>query len=282
MRSPLTKWAGGKYNYLSQLSKDLPRHEHYIEPFCGSAALCFHLQPSHFILNDSNPDVMNVYSSIQQHAPWVYSNMVQLCINYNTTPHQSDFFYSIRDEFNNLSEYRKQYCARNICYPSVASLFMFLNQSCFNGLCRYNKLQQFNVPHNKKKQIHINECEQCTLCSKFLENGDLMCTSYENVLDFAHTSDLVYLDPPALSKEFDISSYVNLFNQFRLLDKRGVYVLLSFMYNQDLVRMYDKMYDIEYIQSRSSMNRKNGNEEGQYVIVRSWKKKMQRAVVIQF
>lgn len=282
MRSPLTKWAGGKFNYISQLSKDLPEYEHYIEPFCGSAALCFHLQPKCFTLNDSNPDIMNVYSSIQHHAPWVYSNMVQLCINYNTTPHQSYFFYNIRDEFNSLTKYRIQYCANDVCSPNAASSFLFLNQSCFNGLCRYNKMQQFNVPHNKKKELRFNEYDHYARCSKFLENGDLMCTSYENVLDFAHTSDLVYLDPPALSKEFDISSYVNLFHQFRLLDHRGVHVLLSFQYNQDIVRMYDKMYELEYIRSRSSMNRKNGNEEGQYVIVRSWRRKMQRAVVIQF
>ena len=284
MRSPITKWAGGKFNHLHNLSYELPEFEQYIEPFCGSASLCFHLQPRTYIINDINPDIMNVYSSIQQHAPWVYSNIFELSTIYNTTPQQmkSELYYDIRDRFNQkVKECRDKYLKLGLCSIGNASRFIFLNNACFNGLCRYNKGLHFNVPHNKKNNIHLHDFEQLHHASLFLRKGHIMCTSYENVLTFANEGDLVYLDPPILNKDFDINSYVQLFRNFRNLDKKGAHVMLSFKCNEEVLRMYENMYCIDFVNSRSSINR-NYHQNEPCVIVRSWKKKLCQSITIEF
>lgn len=69
MSSPIIPWLGGKRRLADRLIPLFPRHECYVEVFCGGAALYF-LRPVPAqceILNDINGELVNLYRVVQHH-----------------------------------------------------------------------------------------------------------------------------------------------------------------------------------------------------------------------
>lgn len=69
--SPIVKWVGGKRQLLPELLRLLPKRLSsytYCEPFLGGGALFFALQPKKAIINDSNADLMELYSVVRSHV----------------------------------------------------------------------------------------------------------------------------------------------------------------------------------------------------------------------
>lgn len=40
-----------------------------------------------------------------------------------------------------------------------AAQFLYLNRHCYNGVCRYNLDNEFNVPYGKYKSVYFPESE---------------------------------------------------------------------------------------------------------------------------
>jgi DNA adenine methylase len=57
-------------------------------------------------------------------------------------------FYALRGRFNALLRTGQQESAE------AAALFYYLNRTCFNGLCRFNRSGEFNVPFGRYAQIN--------------------------------------------------------------------------------------------------------------------------------
>lgn len=69
MSSPIIPWLGGKRRLADRLIPLFPKHECYVEVFCGGAALYF-LRPSPApceVINDINGDIVNLYRVVQHH-----------------------------------------------------------------------------------------------------------------------------------------------------------------------------------------------------------------------
>src|SRR6266496_2562246 len=70
---PFLRWAGSKRKLLPRL---LPfwgeGHDRYIEPFAGSAALFFAIQPKRALLSDINPDLIQALGVIRNDPAAVY------------------------------------------------------------------------------------------------------------------------------------------------------------------------------------------------------------------
>lgn len=67
MKSPIS-WLGGKSKLAKQIIKVIPRHETYVEPFCGAAWIFFAKEPSKGeILNDANKELANFWRVIRHH-----------------------------------------------------------------------------------------------------------------------------------------------------------------------------------------------------------------------
>ena len=66
---PFNQW-GGSAKYAASLSKKLPEHKRYVEPFCGSAALFFAKEPAEeSVLSDADPEVVFALKYIQRLTP---------------------------------------------------------------------------------------------------------------------------------------------------------------------------------------------------------------------
>lgn len=136
-RPPL-KWAGGKrwlVPHIAPLWKP-QRHRRLVEPLCGGSAVTLGLRPQQALLNDINPHTVNFHQ-------WLKKGLrIELPME-----NEEAFFYEYRRRFNQL--------VRDGGRDSreAASLFYYLNCTCYNGLCRFNQKGGFNVPFGRYQQI---------------------------------------------------------------------------------------------------------------------------------
>lgn len=220
---PLLRWAGSKKRQFSTYHAFFPRtYGTYIEPFAGSAAFFFRIQPARARLNDINPNVIDFYARVKRDPSSFY-----------------DVFRSIRRSENGYYKARTRF---NEITPSdeKAVLFYFLNRNCFNGIFRLNKCGEFNVPYaNAKVSPYLSKPEFIE-SAKLLRRASIKRMDFETFCErYASRGDFVYLDPPYYvdsqrifneynSRPFDANDLVRLFSLLRRLDRSGAKFLLSF------------------------------------------------------
>jgi DNA adenine methylase len=137
--TPPLKWAGGKRWLVPHIEPLWRRHEQrrYVEPFCGGLAVALALQPERALLNDLNPHLINFYKQIR------HGLSVEIEAHYDRK-----LFYAYRDRFNQLNKTDRAGTKEG------AQLFYYLNRTCFNGLCRFNRSGEFNVPFGQYKTVN--------------------------------------------------------------------------------------------------------------------------------
>jgi len=177
MLKPPLKWAGGK-RWLAPHLKPIWEanvERRYVEPFCGGLAVALGLQPKRTLLNDVNPHLINFYRHVQ--------SGLEL-----TLPMRNDekLFYRHRDRLNELVRKGEALTAEG------AQLFYYLNRTCFNGLCRFNKSGDFNVPFGTYKAI--NYARDFSGYSEMFRQWEFSNVDVESLP--LRTGDFVYADPP--------------------------------------------------------------------------------------
>lgn len=261
---PFVKWAGGKRQIIDKLKKYVPEDFNtYYEPFVGGGALLFELSPKHAVINDSNKELMNVYSVLCNEEK--FKKMCSV-LNHYETNHSEEFFYEIRDKdrnintFNRLSDYTR--AARTI----------YLNKACYNGLYRVNSKNQFNVPFGKKLKVNTYDGSNLITVSNYLTMNDIsiLCVDFEEAVKEATKGDFIYFDPPYDSDTETFNAYTEtgfskeeqrrLAEVFKDLDARGCYVMLS-NHNTTLINELYKDYNIHIIEAKRNINSK-GNKRG--------------------
>ena len=163
---PFVKWAGGKGGALPELRKAYPPQlgrsiKKYAEPFVGGGAVLFDVlsryELSEVFICDSNPQLMNAYRCIRDHADTLIHRLKKLEKSYLSLSSQDRkaFYYEKRERFNGLSR---------PATIEAAALFVFLNRTCFNGLYRVNGKGRFNVPMGAYKIRPSATQKTCTGC----------------------------------------------------------------------------------------------------------------------
>ena len=176
LRPPL-KWAGGKRWQVPYLRPvwDAHSHRRLVEPFCGGLAVTLGLMPARALVNDANPHLINFYRWLQKGLG------VDLAMENDET-----LFYQHRDRFNALVSTGKRMSRE------AAGLFYYLNRTGFNGLCRFNRTGEFNVPFGRYARIGYTR--DFTPYRTLLADWTFTSTDAEAVPLDHH--DFVYADPP--------------------------------------------------------------------------------------
>ena len=177
MFKPPLKWAGGKRWLVPHLKPfwESNSQRRYVEPFCGGLAVVLGLQPKRALLNDINPHLINFYRQVR--------NGLEMQIEMRNN---EKLFYRHRERFNQLVRDRQAHTDEG------AQLFYYLNRTCFNGLCRFNKGGGFNVPFGTYKTInYANDFDEYANVFKRwkFRNADIEKLKFE-------PDDFVYADPP--------------------------------------------------------------------------------------
>jgi len=226
---PFVKWVGGKRQLLAQFRRlNLYPPEHfdvntgrYFEPFVGGGAVFFDLLPDKVFLSDMNKELVTTYNVIK-------NSVEELILSLKKHKVNKEYFLEIRAQnTNELSELE------------IASRFIFLNRTCFNGLYRVNSKGGFNVPYGKNTNPLICDEDNLKKVSKALQGVEIKHQDYKKVLDNAKKGDFVYFDPPyyPVSKTASFTSYtkegfldkeqIELRDTLLELHKRGCFVMLS-------------------------------------------------------
>jgi len=226
---PFVKWVGGKRQLLKQFrSMNLYPPEkfdvkkgRYFEPFVGGGAVFFDLLPEKGFLSDLNKELVTTYNAIK-------NDVEKLIISLKKHKINKEYFLKIRaQDPNKLKDI------------DVASRFIYLNRTCFNGLYRVNSKGGFNVPYAGNKNPLICDEDNLRKVSKALQSIDIKHQDYKKVLKKARKGDFIYFDPPyyPINKTSSFTSYttegfldkeqIELRDTVIELNKKGCFVMLS-------------------------------------------------------
>ena len=226
---PFVKWVGGKRQLLTQFRRlnlypperfDI-KTGRYFEPFVGGGAVFFDLLPEEGFLSDLNKELVTTYNVIKNDVDGLIASLKK----HKT---EKEYFLKVRSQDpSRLSDL------------AVASRFIFLNRTCFNGMYRVNSKGGFNVPYGKYSNPLICDEDNLKKVSKALQGIEIKHKDYKEVLKKAKKGDFVYFDPPyyPVSKTASFTSYTaesfldkeqtELRDTVLELNKRGCYVMLS-------------------------------------------------------
>ena len=210
---PFLKWAGGKTQLIEKIENQLPKNIFenpftFIEPFVGSGAILFWMleqfpNMERAIINDINTDLTNCYISIKEDVENLINQLAEWENEYHLLMQndieKKEYFYAKRTLFN----------SRNLNQTTHSALFIFLNRTCFNGLFRVNRKNEFNVPIGSYKKPLICNRENLKAVSEVLQKVEILNCDYSETLNYVTENTFFYFDPPykPLSETSSFNSY---------------------------------------------------------------------------
>ena len=237
---PFVKWAGGKRQLLKQLEDLMPlSYDRYFEPFVGGGALFFDITPQSAVINDINPQLINVYNQIKNNL----KELIAIIKYLDSGEITNETYFSIREIYN-------QKILNKSFDTFGAALAIWINKHCFNGLYRVNKAGLFNVPFYNKTNISSIDEDNLVLISDYLNTHDIkiMQVDFEESLKEVKKGDFVYFDSPYFPLDvtakfteytqggFSLESHYRFADTYKRLDKMGIKLMLS---NNDVKEVYE-------------------------------------------
>ena len=205
----------------------------WIEPFFGTGVVGFNspLRGEH-IVGDTNPHIINFYRGVQD-GKITSSKMKEYLVRESAKLEVADqdgyaHYRLIRDRFN----------LEHSPYD-----FIFLSRAGFNGMMRFNRQGNWNIPFCKKPnrfaQSYVTKiCNQISKVNNVIQskhwtfiNGD-----FALLIEQAHVGDLIYCDPPYYGRYVDYyngwteEDEVRLFNA--LQNTQANFILSTWHHNE--------------------------------------------------
>ena len=168
----------------------------WIEPFMGSGVVGFNMRPQRAIFADVNPHIINFYNAIKK-------GNITIGIAKEFLEKQGellkekgeDHYYEVRERFNQTGNPLDM---------------LFLNRACFNGVMRFNKKGEFNVPFGHKPErfakAYITKiANQIKYVADALSQYDwnFVPQDFKTTISSASANDFIYCDPPYIGRHVD-------------------------------------------------------------------------------
>lgn len=168
----------------------------WIEPFMGSGVVGFNIEPNRAIFADINPFITDFYNQIKCKA--ITSGIIREFLQEEgekLSKQGDEYYYFIRERFNKNHD------------PLD---FLFLNRSCFNGMIRFNKNYEFNVPYGHKPERFskayitkiVNQVKYVEQCLTRYD-WSFVTQDFETTISVAPINSFVYCDPPYIGRHVD-------------------------------------------------------------------------------
>lgn len=243
---PFLKWAGGKSQLLGEIIQELPLEianiKKYVEPFIGAGSVFLYFLDNNYfeeyIINDINPKLINLYTVIRDNPIELIEKIQKIKTKYINAGDEDreKLFYKIRKEFNDSK-------CKSL---NLATYFIFLNKTCFNGLYRENSKGDFNVPFGKYRNPSFFDEAQIIGISALLnqknENGEfkvkILNKTFNELGEYIDESTFVYCDPPYRpvtaggftsynKSNFNDEAQILLKDFYKDIDAKGAKIMLS-------------------------------------------------------
>lgn len=192
----------------------LDSNTHWIEPFMGSGVVGFNVRPKTATFCDVNPHIINFYNAIKSGE--ITSAIARTFLEKEgaiLAEQGQLYFNEVRKRFNILKS------------PLD---FLFLSRSSFNGVMRFNRKGEYNVPFGHKperfaKAYVTKIVNQIDYVSKSLQQYDwnFVCQDFRKSIGEAAENDFIYCDPPYAGR------HVDYFNSWTEDDEADLHQLLK-------------------------------------------------------
>ena len=245
------KWAGGKRLVAEKLIQIINQGdinneewfvdigERYHEPFLGSGSMFFSLKKNNIIrtkkesyLSDINFILINCMNVVKDKgslnelikllSEWQkeYADCGPVKKNSSKEIREKAMYYRKRAELNKYLKNKGIEDYKNRI--RFASLMIFLNKTCFNGLWRMNSKGEFNVPEGDYVKPN-NICQENILrsCNNSLKSSKIRCLDWKEAVKDCKKGDLVYFDPPYMPLKIGDNVFTSYFTEgFSFDDQR--------------------------------------------------------------
>jgi len=195
---PPIKSQGIKTKLVSWIDSFVPKEfdGRWIEPFMGTGVVGFNVTSNEALMCDVNPHMINFYHAIESGD--ITPKQVREYLNYEGSillDKGDEYYYEVRERFN------KDH------HPLD---FLFLNRAGFNGMIRFNRSGQFNIPFCKKperfsKSYVTKIVNQVANVSQVLKTRKFtfVCQTFQETIAQANYDDIIYCDPPYINRHVD-------------------------------------------------------------------------------
>lgn len=231
---PFLKWPGGKRWLVDKVVSNisLAPENKYIEPFLGSGAVFFALQPKQALLSDINSELIELFLVMRDKPFELQEKMI-----WHQKHHSNDYYYSTRAKQPRTDVNR-------------AARMLYLNRTCFNGMYRVNKFGKFNVPIGSKGNC-IYDIDSFSDYAELLKTAEICNKDFEEIINMAQPGDYIFADPPYAvgeriiftkynDKLFTWNDQIRLFSALNLAKEKNVHIISTNVYCKELFEMYSK------------------------------------------
>jgi DNA adenine methylase len=200
--------------WIQALVPDVPGR--WIEPFLGTGVVAFNSGFKRALLADANPHVIRFYQQIQDGI--IRPSRVRAYLEgegellRHAGRNGYDHFNKVKDRFNQKND------------PLD---FLFLSRAGFNGMMRFNKKGEWNIPFCQKPERFrpsyvtkiVNQVHDvaCLIQPEWV----FRTVPFEEIIPQATKDDIIYCDPPYAGR------YVDYYNGWTDEDEERLFDLLS-------------------------------------------------------
>lgn len=216
---PPIKSQGIKTKLVPWIMEIAPKTDgRWIEPFLGTGVVAFNSGYKKAVLNDTNPHIINFYKGIQRKE-------ITALLMRQYLGKEGELLRKAAD--NGYEHYLNVRERFNTAFSSYD--FIFLSRAGFNGMMRFGKKGNWNIPFCKKpdrfSQAYITKIvNQIDTVSKVIQpepDWIFYNNSFADTIPLATENDIIYCDPPYYGR------YVDYYNGWTEQDEERLFQLLS-------------------------------------------------------
>ncbi len=261
----LLRYPGGKQRKLYWIMEHLPSrqeiHGYFMEPFVGSAAVFFRLNPKKAILADINSELVTLYRGLRRHPTKVWEI-------YRSLPSTKRGYYQTRNATNWPSDIASQ-----------SARTLYLNRTCFKGMWRHNSEGQFNIGYGGQDRRWIVKEQTLLEVSKRLRRSLLRTSDFEDIIDMSTCDDFLFLDPPYRPGERELLHEHYVFSRFTYSDHkrlgkalrrascRGVKWCMTICSHPDILHLYNRDTIVPIPKGTKGTSKRHNTDSGEVLVL---------------
>lgn len=241
----------------------------WIEPFFGTGVVGLNtIVGGRRIVGDTNPHIINFYNGIQNGTITPF-NMREYLTREGKMLSEAD-----EDGYVHFRTVKNRFNAEHNPFD-----FIFLSRAGFNGMMRFNRKGEWNIPFCKKPDrfapAYITKiCNQIGESAKVIRRYDWHFNNHDflETIHQAQKGDLIYCDPPYFGRYVDYyngwtaKDEENLFNA--LSETSAKFILSTWHHNEFRSNdMIDKFWNRFNIQTQEHFYHSGGHIENRHAMV---------------
>jgi len=241
--------------------------DRWIEPFLGSGVVAFNSEAKKAYLADINPHIIAFYKAMQENK-----------INPATVREYLEKEGEILSKADDKGYVHYRFVRDRFNKEKAPLDFLFLSRAGFNGMMRFSKAGNWNIPFCKKpnrfSQSYVTKISnQVKYCSEAIQKDwEFKTQDFRETISKAKEGDLIYCDPPYAGRYVDyFSGWTDKdeHDLFELLLKSNAKFILSSWHHNDYRKneMIDLYWNKFNIVTRDHFYHSGAKEENRKSIV---------------